>query len=103
MQKRGYKKRPPAVLKQAHQEVRRLFDEAKASFVAGNTKMATRRVKQARRTAMRVQLRIPEFWNHYCRTCDAYLVQGTNSTIRVKKGIRILRCQECGNVRRKVM
>ncbi len=101
--KRSHKRRPDHVLDTAREEAARLFGEAGRFHAAGDDAMARRRVRQARRAAMRVQLRIPEFWNRYCRACDAYLVQGENSTIRVKKGVRILRCQACGAVRRKVV
>jgi len=101
--KRGYKRRPEHVLNAAREKVKRLFDEAKAFHQASDPVMAKRRVKQARRAAMRVQLSIPEFWNRYCRSCDAYLVQGENSTVRVKRSVRILCCKACGAVRRKVV
>lgn len=100
---RGYKRRPRKVLAAAREEVSRLFDDAKACFARGAYELARRRVKAARRAAMKVQLRIPEFWNRYCRRCNSYLVQGENSTIRIRGGVRILRCHECGSVRRKVV
>ncbi len=101
--RRVHKHRPKQVLDAARAEVAHLFDEAKALFEAGKPELARRRVRAARRAAMKVQLRIPEFWHRYCRRCDAYLVQGENSTIRIRNGIRILRCGECGAVRRTVV
>jgi RNase P subunit RPR2 len=80
-----------------------LFGEAEAFFVKGDKKLATRRVRAARRWAMKVQMPIPEYGLRYCRSCEAYLKQGVNCTIRVRDKIRILRCLECGAVRRKVL
>ncbi len=101
--KRSYKTRPAHVLAATRKEVATRFKEAKVFFAQGKLELARRRVKQARRAAMKVQLRIPEHWNKYCRQCNSYLQQGRNSTIRLKKGIRIIRCQECGYVRRKII
>ncbi|RME31431.1 ribonuclease P [Candidatus Woesearchaeota archaeon] len=101
--RRGYKRRPAKVLRSAREEVARLFAEAERQFDAGRKDLARRRVRNARRAAMKVQLRIPEHWHRYCRRCDNYLKQGVNCTIRIRKGIRIRRCLECGAVRRKIM
>lgn len=102
-EKRSYKRRPAHVLRKAEQAVADLFAQARQEWARGEREMVKRRVRQARRAAMRVQLRIPDYWRRYCRRCDAYLVQGENSTVRVKGGVRILRCAECGYVRRKVL
>lgn len=101
--RRSYKRRPEQVLAAARKETELLLDEARRLFLAGEGGLARRRVRQARRVAMRVQLRLPEFWHRYCRACDAPLIQGENSTIRIRGGIRILRCGECGAVRRRVL
>ena len=36
----------------------------------------------------------------FCKKCDAYLVPGKNSTIRLSNGHMVIRCIECGNIRR---
>ena len=98
-----YRKKPAHLLRANEQEVTLLFQEAKAFFTAGKLGLAKRRVKAARRVAMKVHLRLPTFWHRYCRSCSSYLEQGKNSTIRIKKKIRILHCQDCGYVRRKIL
>jgi ribonuclease P protein subunit RPR2 len=100
---RGYKRRPEALLASVRKEVSRLFDEAELLFRQRKRKLARRRVRQARRTAMKAQLRIPEHAERYCRGCDSYLVPGVNATVRLKSGMRIRRCLECGGVRRKIL
>lgn len=101
--RRSYRRRPEKVLAAARDEIGRLFAEAEREFDKGRKDLARRRVRNARRAAMKVQLRIPEHWPRYCRKCDNYLKQGVNCTIRIKEGIRIRRCRECGAVRRKVL
>lgn len=99
-QRRGYKRRPRHVMEAAREEVARLFDEAERHYRAGNEELARRRVRAARRTAMKVQLRIPEFWQRYCRRCNSYLVLGENATMRFRNGMRVRRCLACGAVRK---
>jgi RNase P subunit RPR2 len=100
---RSYKRRPEALLASVREEVSRLFDGAELLFRQGKGGLARRRVREARRRAMKAQLRIPEHAERYCRGCDSYLVQGVNATVRFKNGVRIRRCLECGAVRRKVL
>jgi ribonuclease P protein subunit RPR2 len=100
---RGYRRRPAALLATVRKEVDRLFDEAELLFRQGKGELARRRVRRARRTAMKAQLRIPDHAERYCRGCDSYLVPGVNATVRLKGGVRIRRCLECGAVRRKAV
>jgi hypothetical protein len=57
---RTHKRRPAHILQKARAEVAALFDEAEALWRQGDEKLARRRVAQARKHAMKVQLRIPE-------------------------------------------
>ncbi len=101
--RRGYKRRPAHVLAAARNEVVRYFSEAAVFHEQGRADLARRRVRAARRAAMKVQLRIPEYWLRYCRRCHHYLVLGENSTLRVRQQLLIRRCLVCGAVRRKRM
>jgi RNase P subunit RPR2 len=101
--RRAHKRRSEKELSAVRAEVATLFAEAKAYFEKGDKKLATRRVRAARRRAMKVQMPIPEYALRYCRSCEGYLKQGVNCTIRIRNSIRILRCLECGAVRRKVL
>jgi len=100
---RSHKRRSENELAPVRKEVAALFAEADQLFRQGEKELARRRVRQARRKAMKVQLRLRDYADRFCRRCDAYLVPGENMTIRVKKGMRIRRCLVCGAVRRKVL
>ncbi len=100
---RANRRRPDSELAPARKEVAQLFNEAERFFLAGDKEMARRRVRAARKAAMKVRLRIPEHNHRFCRECESYLKQGMNCTVRIRDGIRITRCAECGAVRRKVL
>ncbi len=101
--RRNNRRRSEQELAPIRREVAGLFVEAESFFRVGDEAMARRRVRAARRAAMKVRLRIPEHADRYCRACDAYLVQGRNMTIRVKAGVRIRVCGVCGAVRRRML
>jgi|GEM_PF-2247341 len=101
--KRAHKRRSEQELAPVRQRVAGLFDEAEVLFRKGEKALSRRRVRAARRAAMKVQLHIPEHADRYCRKCDSYLIIGENATVRVKDGIRIRVCKECGAVRRRVL
>lgn len=101
--KRSYKRRPSHLLEKTRGEVALLFDTAELLWRKGDVALATRRVAQARRAAMKVQLRIPEQGERFCRRCNAVLIPGENVTFRIKDGVRIRRCGECGTLRRRMM
>ena len=101
--KRAHKRRSEAELAPVRREVVQLFDEAQRLHKRGKKELARRRVRQARRKAMKVQLRLKEYGDRFCRSCDAYLVAGENMTIRVRNGVRIRRCLACGAVRRRIL
>jgi len=100
---RANRRRSEHELTPIRKEVAKLFDEAERYILAGDKRLSQRRVHQARRLAMKVRLRIPEHAGRYCRKCESYLKPGVNSTTRIKDGIKITRCLECGGVRRKVL
>lgn len=100
---RTYRRRSDKELAPVKAEIARLFDEAERLGRAGKGELARRRVRAARRAAMKVQLRMGEHALRYCRSCDACLILGENATVRIRDGVRILRCGECGAVRRKVV
>jgi RNase P subunit RPR2 len=100
---RAHKQRPEKALAPVREEVARIFAEAEGFFTRGDKRMAQRRVKQARRLAMKVQLRIPEHAHRYCRACDSFVKEGVNATVRIRGKVRIRRCLGCGAVRRKLL
>jgi RNase P subunit RPR2 len=74
-----------------------LIKEAKA-LAKTNTIISKRRVKAARRIAMKFHLKIPELKNDFCRKCNAYIK--FNNKTRIKNKFRVVTCLECGSIRR---
>ncbi|MEK6933166.1 MAG: ribonuclease P [Nanoarchaeota archaeon] len=75
--------------------VRKLFDDAKSSFNK-NPSLSNNYIKLARKTAMKVNLRMPrELKRRYCKHCYFYLVPGKNSRVRIHKSRVIYYCFNC--------
>ena len=75
--------------------VQKLFDDAKSSFNK-NPSLSNKYVKLARKTAMKVNLRMPrELKRRYCKHCYSYLVPGKNSRVRMHKSRVIYYCFNC--------
>jgi len=56
-----------------------------------------RYVELAKRISTRTRTRIPrELKRQICKGCNALLVPGKNSTVRVVKGRLVVKCEECG-------
>src|SRR3989344_8883510 len=72
--------------------VKKLFEEAKSSF-SKNPSLSNKYVKLARKTAMKVNLRLPrELKRRFCKHCYSYLVPGKNSRVRIHKSRVIYYC-----------
>lgn len=76
-----------------------LIKEAKA-LARVNPKISKRRVKAARRVSMKFHLKIPELKNDFCRKCNTYLGWGISKSVRIKSKIRVIKCLNCGCIRR---
>jgi len=75
--------------------VKKLFEEAKSSF-SKNPSLSNKYVKLARKTAMKVNLRLPrELKRRFCKHCYSYLVPGKNSRVRIHKSRVIYYCFNC--------
>ncbi len=62
---------------------------------------AKRYVVLARKIASRYKVRIPEQWRRrFCKDCNALLVPGRNCRVRTVAGKIVIRCLECGGMRR---
>lgn len=58
--------------------------------------------KQLWKVSTRHRIGLPEgMKERYCRKCKILLFPGINSRIRIKKKIRIMTCNICGNIKRK--
>lgn len=89
------KKNKEKLRKEALALVKKLFEDAKLSFNK-NPSLSNKYVKLARKTAMKVNLRIPrELKRKFCKHCYSYLVPGRNSRIRMHKSRVIYYCFSC--------
>ena len=80
----------------ATERIERLQELAREATKAGHDERARRYVRRARRVAERNRLQLPrEFVRFTCDSCDAYLVPGRNSRVRLQNGHVVVTC-ECG-------
>lgn len=85
----------------AEERIRILFNEAAKQFRT-HPERSHRYVEIARNIAMKFNLSMPDdLKERFCPDCYRYWVPGENVFIRVKSGVKIYRCQECGEVTRK--
>jgi ribonuclease P protein subunit RPR2 len=97
----GYKSESHARI--ASERMTKLFQLAESNFEY-HPALSKRYVTLARKIAMRYRVRFSrEQKKCFCKQCNAYLKQGKNATIRVRDRKIILRCMDCGFVRRFVV
>lgn len=92
-------KRIPKKIKQeiALDRVKVLFKEARETFKT-NSKLSQRYVDIARKTAMKVNLRMPrELKRKICKHCYSYLVPPKTCRVRIHKNKVIYYCLNCKN------
>jgi ribonuclease P protein subunit RPR2 len=84
----------------AKERIVELFNQAEQQFKE-YPELSRRYVVLARKIAMKFKIRFSRDQKKlFCKNCNAYLKQGVNSSIRLVNGHIVLRCKECGNVRR---
>ncbi|KXS44359.1 MULTISPECIES: ribonuclease P protein component 4 [Methanohalophilus] len=80
----------------AKQRIERLFKLAEASYSV-HPHRSNRYVTLARRIGMRYRIRLPaSLRRRVCRSCNSYLVPGSSSKVRLKKGTVCITCLSCG-------
>ena len=83
--------------------VEELFKEARHIFKK-NPKLANRYIDIARKTAMKVNLRIPRILKRkFCRHCYSYLVPGETCRVRIHKSRVVYYCFTCRKYMRFVL
>jgi len=84
----------------AKERISELFRQADGNFLEYPA-LSRRYVILARKIAMKYRVKFSrEQKKVFCKKCNAYLRQGKNSTVRLVKDNIVIRCSECGNVRR---
>ena len=94
--------KPESHTRIAKERVDELFSQAESQF-KDHPELSKRYVVLARKIAARYRLRFStDQKKRFCKNCNAYL-KSVNSTTRIVHGHIVLRCKECGNVRRFVV
>ncbi|MDD1673591.1 MAG: ribonuclease P [Methanomicrobiales archaeon] len=84
----------------ARERIRILFQRADEMFHQ-NPALSDRYVGLARRIAMRHRVRIPrELRRRFCRYCQAFLVPGINTRVRIHRKKVVVTCLRCRKQRR---
>ena len=92
---RSYKPKPFKQRKLALEKVTALFKEAASAFKK-DKKLANKHVRSARKTAMKVKIRIPaNLKRKFCKHCYSYLKPGINCRVRTHEGKVVYYCLEC--------
>ena len=87
--------------KVALKRINTLFNEAEKAALEGNFDRSYRYVELARKIGMRYNVTIPsEFRRRYCKECNSYLFPGKTCRTRVKNGMVVSRCDNCGTINR---
>ncbi|MBI4146404.1 ribonuclease P [Candidatus Woesearchaeota archaeon] len=81
--------------KRAKERIHTLFEQA-----AKRPEYAKRYITIAQQLSARYKTQIPKILKQrFCKQCNALLIPGKNSTVRIKKGRKITTC-ECGTIKR---
>ena len=81
--------------REASTKVKELFAKAEEAF-GKNKSLANRYVKNARKAAMKVRMRLPAVLNRkFFKHCYSFLMPGKNSRVRVNRGKVIIYCMDC--------
>lgn len=87
--------------KVALKRINTLFKEAEKAAVEGNFDRSDRYVELARKIGMRYNVTIPsEYRRRSCKKCHSYLFPDKTCRARVKNGMVVSRCDNCGTINR---
>lgn len=100
--KTSHKKKPEQLTNIAKERINKLFEEAEDN-IKEHPELSRRYVELARKIAMKYKVKFSKDQKmSSCKKCNAYLRQGVNCSTRLAKGIIVIRCKECNNLRRLV-
>jgi ribonuclease P protein subunit RPR2 len=75
---------------------------AAARSLEGDSSMAEKQAKNARKLRLRSRVRPPyELKLFFCKKCKEFSPPPKYSTVRIRKGWLVIRCSRCGGVYRK--
>ncbi len=78
-----------------------LFEEAQKAALDDRLDLSDRYVRLARKIGMRYNVTVPsEYRRRYCKKCYSYLYPDKTCRVRVKNGMLVSRCNNCGTINR---
>lgn len=81
----------------------RLFEEA-MRIHEKDPDLADRYAELAWRIKLKHRVDLPPRWKgSVCRKCHSFMVPGSSSRVRVRRGMVVTRCLRCGDTRRYVI
>ena len=101
--RRRSRRKPREKVEIARERIEILFSKAREEALKGNEEIARDLVREARKVAQKMNVRIPRKYSmEYCRKCNTYLIPSKTSIVRVNKFNKTIdvRCLRCGYVRR---
>lgn len=60
---------------------------------------SAKEVKKAKKLAMSKRIKLGEFKKKFCKKCYS-IFNSNNSEIRIKRGLKVIRCKECKSISR---
>lgn len=98
--RRTRSKKPEYQLKIARERIGILLDLAEKEL-RKHPKRSKRYVQLARKIGMRYNVRMtPQQKRGFCKWCDTVLMPGVTSSQKTVKGVRVVKCEACGKVKR---
>jgi RNase P subunit RPR2 len=80
---------PKLTRQQIQEKINKIFSE----------KPSQREIKKAKRLAMSKNIKLTKFKKNFCQKCYS-IFDSSNSEVRIKKGRKIIRCQNCNYISR---
>lgn len=101
MARRGRGRRTKQMVEIAGERIELLYREADKAALGGRMDLADRYVELARNVGMRYNVRVPPpLRRKSCRACYRYLLPGTTSRTRLRRGRLVITCLRCGHITR---
>ena len=101
MRRTGRGKKSPFIRNTARDRIITLYGLAVDRAREGDTVLARRYTALARKVGMRYTVRIPRRLKRFtCKRCMSPLIPGLTARIRLRGGVEIITCLECGKMKR---
>lgn len=85
----------------ALERIKTLFHEAEKAALDDEHERSNRYVELARKIGMRYNVTMPsKYRRRYCKKCYSYLFPDKTCRVRVKNGMIVSRCNNCGTINR---